>query len=167
MTGPRIAVDFEATASRPAAGWSTDPEGHPVFVRHGSSVMAGAPDLAGHEPYFVGVHGDDYTRWVYRPVEAARSELPTDLVEFLWPGQTAAPTTLEEFLRELHVPPLNDDGLQNLVRLAVLRLAEHGHWRAEESPVGASREIVWRAAQDISNQFGWFDGLFGAEADRA
>lgn len=53
---------------RPAEGWSEpDARGHVRFTVHGPSTFIRAPKREGYESYFVAVHGQNYTSWVYKP----------------------------------------------------------------------------------------------------
>jgi hypothetical protein len=53
------------------AGWTEpDERGQVTFVHLGPLTLDDrAPERAGYEPFFVAVHGADYTRWTYRPTE--------------------------------------------------------------------------------------------------
>lgn len=58
------------TMNRPPEGWDESQvnEGRVTFVRHGWRTRTDPPQKPGWEPYFIGVHGADWTRWVYRPI---------------------------------------------------------------------------------------------------
>lgn len=53
----------------PAAGWSgPDDRGHLTYTLHGPSVLVQPPKRDGYVAYWIGRHGNRYTRWVYKPV---------------------------------------------------------------------------------------------------
>lgn len=57
--------------NRPAEGWSgPDERGYMEYTMHGPSFFVDPPVLDGFEAYWIGVHGESWTRWVYRPVPA-------------------------------------------------------------------------------------------------
>ena len=56
----------------PAEGWTEpDERGHISYVTHAPAHSTDAPKREGYEPFFIGVHGNDWTRWTYRPVAKA------------------------------------------------------------------------------------------------
>lgn len=61
-------VREEQAKRLPPEGWGEErADGHLTYVRHGLPYREGPPEREGFEPYFIAVHGADYTRWTYRP----------------------------------------------------------------------------------------------------
>lgn len=59
----------EDTCARPAEGWSEpDARGHVTFTMY-DRATEDAPHRDGFYPFFVAVHGSNFTKWSYLPVD--------------------------------------------------------------------------------------------------